>query len=453
MKSNGVAISRTATIALMVGLLSAPAYAGFDWTPPPAAPAVSASGNAGPAVPAMPADSVDKTELMPIPGTSESPVVPTEPAADEAANGAPQIARETTAVPVTKAVDELKPQPYAGPFAVSEGFGTDIPLALALGQIVPSEFAYSFASNVNPGLKISWDGGKPWNEVLDSALSVHNLRAEIIGSVVMVRTGAAEAAPVNPLATPISEERESSFIPHPPQDAATMTGPDVVAAEAAVKGEGTANNYPRRSARKSFFDSVFTPDEAKGNQAPRPPVDKTVEVINGVPEEEIAQASDVAEAASLAPAAPAATMPLPTDPVPLSVSSGTYANSQKISYADEMIRDSSSGILPERDVSQNVVTAPKGPVLDPFQVSLWQAESNRNLRDVLVEWAGKAGVEVIWDSGYDYKLPKSVSLQATFPEAVTKVFGLYGSAEPRPQGKLHPNLPKGPSVLLVENYP
>ena len=84
---------------------------------------------------------------------------------------------------------------------------------------------------------------------------------------------------------------------------------------------------------------------------------------------------------------------------------------------------------------------------------LWKANSQANLKDVLMSWAGNANVEVIWDSSYDYKLPGNLSLQSTFPEAVTKILALYGNSEPRPQGRLHPNLPKGPSVLLIENYP
>lgn len=445
MKSKGVIISRTAALALMVGLLSAPAYAGFEWSPPPAVPAVNAAANTGPAVPAAPPTGVDKMELMPIPGTNEAPVfeesapVVAEPVSTEPT--APQIEKETTALPTVKASqDASTPPAYDGPFSIAQGFGTDIPLALALGQIVPGEFAYSFASNVNPGLKISWDGGKPWNDVLNEALKPHSLRADIIGTVVMVRNGTAgESTDYVPV--PLEQDHSTlSITPRPPADAPVdVSGTQV--------GEGTANKYPRRTPpTKNFFGSIFTPAEAKGNQAPRPPVDGKVTIENEVPPESmgISQQSSAADVASLAPAAPAVTAPIPSAPTPLT--------SQKISYADESMRDAYDTILPERDVSQNIVAAPK-MILDADRVGLWQADSNRNLQEVLQEWAQKADVELIWDSGYNYKLPTSISMEGTFAEAVTKVFSLYGTAEPRPQGKLHPNLPKGPSVLLVENYP
>lgn len=58
------------------------------------------------------------------------------------------------------------PAPSAIEFAQAVGFAKDIPLALALGQVVPADYAYSFGTDVNPGLRVSWSGGKPWNEVV-----------------------------------------------------------------------------------------------------------------------------------------------------------------------------------------------------------------------------------------------------------------------------------------------
>lgn len=75
-------------------------------------------------------------------------------------------------------------------FAVAEGFGSDIPLALALGQIVPPSFAYSFGDGVNPGKRVSWEGGKPWNEVLADVLQPLGLTFEIDGQRLLLRAAA-----------------------------------------------------------------------------------------------------------------------------------------------------------------------------------------------------------------------------------------------------------------------
>lgn len=374
---------------------------------------------------------------------------------------APAIEAETETLPSPSPEILAAPAP-AGPFADVVGFGTDIPLALALGQIVPAEFAYSFASSVNPGLKISWEGGKPWNQVLNDALAAHNLRADVAGTAVVVRQGkqahAPVTAPVNTLATPPGRQSTVFYntVPRPPADIAPLTMSAANNA-AAITGEGSAN-YPRRTPpRTSIFGSIFTPDEHKGNMAPRPPADTPkVTVHNEVAPQDMdrlnaqiaarplsVETTEPKVVAAVEPAAPAVMAPLPTRaPMPL--------NTQRISYADEETRQRAD-ILPDRTHSEAVRA--QASVLDPFQVSFWQADNNANLREVLTAWAAQAGVEVIWDSGYDYKLPNSISLHGTFSEAVTRVFDLYGTAEPRPQGKLHPNLPKGPSVLLVENYP
>ncbi len=56
-------------------------------------------------------------------------------------------------------------------FDAIEGFGNDLPLALALRQIVPARYAFSFGEGVNAGTKVSWEGGRPWNEALEAAIA------------------------------------------------------------------------------------------------------------------------------------------------------------------------------------------------------------------------------------------------------------------------------------------
>jgi hypothetical protein len=72
-------------------------------------------------------------------------------------------------------------------FAVAEGFGSDIPLALALSQIVPPDYAYSFGDGVNPGQRVSWNGGKPWNEVLSDVLAPLHIVSEIKGKTLQLK--------------------------------------------------------------------------------------------------------------------------------------------------------------------------------------------------------------------------------------------------------------------------
>ena len=102
-------------------------------------------------------------------------------------------------------------------FEVIEGFGSEIPLAMALGQIVPAQYAYSFGKGVNPGAKISWEGGKPWNDVLSDSLHILNLDFDIIEKRVHIKTKASQ--PILKTATqPETQEKVENTLPPETQE-------------------------------------------------------------------------------------------------------------------------------------------------------------------------------------------------------------------------------------------
>ena len=67
------------------------------------------------------------------------------------------------------------------------GFGNDIPLALALQQIAPAGYAFSFGENINPGVKVSWTGGKAWTDVMQDMIAPLGLEASIRGKSIVIR--------------------------------------------------------------------------------------------------------------------------------------------------------------------------------------------------------------------------------------------------------------------------
>lgn len=69
------------------------------------------------------------------------------------------------------------------------GFGSDVPLALALQQVVPADFAYSFDPAVNVGSKVSWNGGKAWNLVVADMVAPLGYSLRIEGKVVHIMPG------------------------------------------------------------------------------------------------------------------------------------------------------------------------------------------------------------------------------------------------------------------------
>jgi len=80
-------------------------------------------------------------------------------------------------------IEPAIPQPI---YMDAVGFGRDLPLALALSQVVPDDYAFSFADKNAAGMIVSWQGGRPWNEVLDNMLGEQGLRASIQGKKVVI---------------------------------------------------------------------------------------------------------------------------------------------------------------------------------------------------------------------------------------------------------------------------
>lgn len=90
-------------------------------------------------------------------------------------------------------------------FDVLEGFGSEMPLALALRQIVPAQYAFSFGKNVNPGMAISWTGGQPWNSVLEDALTPLNITFDLKGKKILLHS-------VEPVAiTPVMDDAANAI--------------------------------------------------------------------------------------------------------------------------------------------------------------------------------------------------------------------------------------------------
>jgi hypothetical protein len=82
-------------------------------------------------------------------------------------------------------------------YATAYGFAKDMPLALALRQIVPASYAFSFEADVNIGTRVSWQGGEPWNAVLKTALGQQSLSATVYDDMILVRN-----ADMPPMADP-----------------------------------------------------------------------------------------------------------------------------------------------------------------------------------------------------------------------------------------------------------
>ena len=302
---------------VLAGLFGLPmtAQAGFDWTPAPqkAAPAPqgSTSGQGqmpmmkdGPLtpepdampdatmdVPPVPAESVPvenvESQTLPPPGTFA------EAEGEQETSPAQQAEDQPVELVETTAEDQ-------GP--VLEGFGKEIPLAIALRDIVPPQFAYSFAEERFAGLIVSWRGGKSWHDVLNETLANHGLTSTKAGNAIIIET--IEAAKAR-------------------QDAARKV---------------------------------------------------------------------------------------------------------------QTVQDD---------------TKPSMPVIKMGMTRTWKGRPGYTLKEVIGDWSRVANVELEWLSPYDYPINSAFNFDGTYEEAVRNLLAQYARETPRPRGRLYPNLPQGPSILLV----
>ena len=63
----------------------------------------------------------------------------------------------------------------AGPpkshFLLARGFGHDVPLVFAVSQVVPTRVHITYGPGVDEQQHVSWEGGKPWDQVLRSTVN------------------------------------------------------------------------------------------------------------------------------------------------------------------------------------------------------------------------------------------------------------------------------------------
>ena len=334
-------------IAMLTLPLSA-AHAGFDWTPPRTQQVPDATPQVAPQ--AAPSELAPLTPEpveagLPVPvGTVDAPE-PITPAPITPAPVAPVVAPAPVAMPSqTPAPSAPAPSAPVATNAVVQGFGKEIPLALALRDIVPSSYTYAFGSGDMASVKISWRGGKAWQDVLAAALAPQNLQASVSGNTVTIIRGMA--------AVPAAPMKRLAIEDHPAETAA--------------------------------------------------------------------------------PAAPAVA------PIPL--------------MGDALTSTKQNDDVPPVPVATAPTPAPSSatlPVIDLSAVKSWEARPGMTLRSTLESWSKTANVELSWSTAYDYPVNTAFHFNGTFHQAIDALIASYHTENPAPKGFLYPNLPKGPSVLLV----
>lgn len=501
---------RVISVALLTTMLAGGpqiARAGFEWTPPPA-PTEPSGDSALPALtpemPAMPAAEVDSATLgqqpapVPMPPLQSVPAIEPEPVNHIGRTKPPMPAEMKSALqsqndPAVQPPGMIPPaaippqmmtpaspipaSPSSASYAEAVGFGADMPLAFAMRQIVPPEYAFAFDPSVDHGARVSWTGGKPWDMVLTETLLPLGLASVIEGKTVRV-VPIGSASPQMPVmaAIPAPVYQDSVAMAPPmnmvssPMPMKTITAPVAEPApvhEVYIRRKGTEEKN-----EKSFWSHFgFGGGDRDGWKKPQSqpvepmtaaPVQEPVPLVSAsepmmmldnaedqhAPVPLVSQKISYAEDTSYT-SAPAA------QPIPQAMAASPIMEPVPVMQAVEPVVQPVSvpAFVPPEPAAQadEAIAAPELPV-DLYEIRYWQGEEGDSLQNVLSTWSKSANVELYWGPDEDYVLPEPVRLHGSYTDAVTRLLSLYEEKRDRPLGRLHPNLPQGPSVLVVEQF-
>lgn len=400
----------------------------------PPLPPMPKQMNAAPVAPVAPSRVVAPTAIKTAsraPATIPAPVMPSNPYDIDVPISSFGVVPDMPAtIPVTapgKSVDEEK---------IVQGFGRDVPLVLALQQIVPPSYRYSFDDGISPGMRISWSGDRPWKDIIMEIAQHNSMNVDIVSNVVAFHRGGTSSAPrsvVNDvrevtdyapaLPTPVqSTHVQSTHVaamqPQKTQPARVINIQDEVAAVKPV-------------AKKAAFDPLLQDDV---------PAKTKVENKKILTADASMAVQAVDDAASFTPESFSAPMPL----APMDDETTMRTNAH-------------DGIDVPRSSSRNMMTAPQAEVASaPEYVEAdmnssreWQAFKGETLRQALTAWSNNVGVSLVWSSEYDYPLQTDVRIASDYKDAVRTLLAGFSKAQPRPLGRLFGNEKAGAQPVLI----
>lgn len=322
---------------------------------------------------------------------------------------------------------------WHGDYEVIEGFGSEMPLALALQQVVPAQYAFSFGKGVNAGRLVSWEGGKSWDQVLKDMLRPLNVDARIEGNVVKI---VSNNAPVEPAPAPAVAEEQSQILLAPLPDASVEQQEAAALAPEELKlepvSEKEANNIAREAKALQDKTEIEAPVEAAAPAA--------VPVKEVVVQEAEPKAKKVSKSRNV--------ILDPGESKPLEPASKAVKKTKEEPKKEEVAKSAapaSEAAQPSDAAIESAKTEPASNAA-PAQLNqprIWEAKRGSSLRDTLDSWAKQANVTLTWNAQDDVKLNSDILISGTFDNAVKVLF-----AQAVKNGPAH-TLKTSPSAELV----
>lgn len=379
--------------------------------------------------PVTPDDSANNATPEPFPLTEThqgqdailpAPAAETQPAPEPAPTGLsinPYPLEGGQAAPPVEAASAAPQQEqidWQGGYEVLEGFGSDMPLALALQQVVPAKYAFSFGRGVNAGHLVSWEGGKPWDQVLNDMIRPLNLEAAISGNVVKILSKNAPATP-EPVAQP---DQGASLEPLPAMESAPAQ--EQAAAEE-LNLEPVSDSEAKKIAKeaKAVQDEAEIAEAAEQQAAPAPAPLEAVEEAKTEPQPE-PQGKKVSKSRNVI-LDPGESEPL--EPANKIVKKSSAKASQSEDTA-KMVVPAPEAAPPSEAALESAKTEPASQEAAPqlSQPRIWEAKRGSSLKETLDSWSKQANVTLTWQAQDDVKLNSDILISGTFDNAVKVLF-------------------------------
>lgn len=419
-----------------------------------------------------------------------APVVaaPAEPMVAKVEAPAPAAPAPEVAPEVAKVAEVAKPAAVeAKPAAPAVKM---VSLESELKRLAPAKYRLIYASNVNKSAKVPQASGKNWQESVNAVAQSAGLRIEDSNGLMFVSksmttsadykaAGIAPAAPVQaeaPAEIVVAKTEqpavaaEPAVVPEP-----VVAAPEVALASADEPVAETADSAAVVAAATTdtvedeepgFFGRLFADigswfggdgsaastveaEEApvavaQADAAPAPVAEPVVEQASAPVEAETTMVAAAPKTEAVAAVEPAAgvvpapeAMPAPSAKVEQPVAAPPVA-APPVSSPD-MVAYAGSNFKPRADDK---------PVA---QETVWRAEQGQTLLQVIRAWSEKAGVQLYWDSKYDYPLQASVTLTGSYENAVRSLLQGFENAAPQPIARLHRQGNSGNKVLIIRN--
>ena len=349
-------------------------------------------------------------------------------------------------IPPSAAVPQMAavpPEPVVreGLFDVHDGFGTDIPLVIAVRQIVPEDYTYAFDIDVNMSERVSWDGGEPWIDVLDKTLADQGMKADLNGNAIRISL------------IPASQAMKTTHS-HKPMTLKHVSMQPAQNAEVEM-------HHETKSVVKTD-KPVIEPIKDHEMMAPVSETEAEVEEVAAAEETQKQDKLAMFKKAEPVKAEEAAEESM-QEPVDLQRRAKPMYSDHQPVVAEEPIHNANATpetvvkpvpiALPQHDVTPASSHADQFVKYDDSKVHYWSAAQGADVKSLLMSWSKKVGVTLYWGARSDYQLKMPIELHGTYTQAVQAVLGSYGEQTPRPWGRFHPNLADGKSILIVQNFP